>query len=260
MAKLEYCYHTHTTRCGHAVGEDEEYVKKAIEFGIKRLGFSDHVFYPEGYEQPGIRGSIKQLDDYINSIKYLKEKYKDKIDIKIGFEAEFSRKFVDFYRFLLQEKVDYLIMGQHCYEADGSLHWYTRQDSPIEDIKKYVDDVIEGLRIGLFKYLAHPDLFMMSQGSWNEDLERESRRLLKACEELEIPVELNLCGMRRRNYNEVNYSYPNINFYNLVKDYKIKVVLGFDVHNPEHFFDDSYARALDFAKRAGLNIDWDYTI
>ena len=36
-------YHTHTTRCYHASGKDEEYVKAAIKAGIKELGFSDHT-------------------------------------------------------------------------------------------------------------------------------------------------------------------------------------------------------------------------
>ena len=36
-------YHTHTTRCYHASGKDEEYVKAAIKAGIKELGFSDHI-------------------------------------------------------------------------------------------------------------------------------------------------------------------------------------------------------------------------
>ena len=40
---MDYNYHTHTARCGHAVGEDEEYVKRAIECGIKYMGFSDHA-------------------------------------------------------------------------------------------------------------------------------------------------------------------------------------------------------------------------
>ena len=34
-------YHTHTKRCNHAVGEDEEYVLSAIENGYKVLGFAD---------------------------------------------------------------------------------------------------------------------------------------------------------------------------------------------------------------------------
>lgn len=38
-------FHTHTFRCHHAVGQDREYVEKAIEQGIKTLGFSDHSPY-----------------------------------------------------------------------------------------------------------------------------------------------------------------------------------------------------------------------
>ena len=30
---MDYNYHTHTSRCGHATGSDEEYVKRAIEQG-----------------------------------------------------------------------------------------------------------------------------------------------------------------------------------------------------------------------------------
>ena len=260
MSKLVYCYHSHTKRCGHANGEDEEYVINAIKAGIKRMGFSDHIFFPNGYEQPGIRGRFDQLDDYLKSVKYLKEKYKDQIDISVGFEAEHCAKFLGFYKDLLANCIDYLILGQHCYEQDGDLHWYFYQDCPIDCISKYVDDVIAGIKSGLFKYLAHPDLFMSSQREWNADLERESRRLLMACEEYHMPVEMNICGMRRRNYNEVNYSYPNINFYKLLKDYDLHIVMGVDAHDPIHYLDDGVNRAIDFAKRAGFEIDWDYKL
>lgn len=36
-------YHTHTTRCMHAVGDDEDYVRSAIKGGFQELGFSDHA-------------------------------------------------------------------------------------------------------------------------------------------------------------------------------------------------------------------------
>mgnify|MGYP004576416305 CR=1 FL=1 len=39
-------YHTHTFRCGHAIGNDEEYVLEAIALGLNTLGFSDHVMLP----------------------------------------------------------------------------------------------------------------------------------------------------------------------------------------------------------------------
>ena len=258
MGKLKYCYHTHTARCGHATGEDEEYVKKAIELGIERLGFSDHIFLPDEIGQPGVRCSINELDNYIASINHLRGKYEDFVDISIGFEAEYNPQLLDLYRWLLKEKVQYLIMGQHCYLCDNKFLWYGVRDGDISNVQLYVDHVLKGLETGLFKYLAHPDLFLLSYGEWNEELERESRRLLEGCEKLNIPLEVNVCGMRRRHYNEVNYSYPNINFFKLASQYNLKFVIGIDAHDPSHFNQDDVNRAIDFANRAGIKIDWDY--
>ena len=83
-------YHTHTFRCLHANGEDEEYVKAAIAEGIKILGFSDHapIPYTNGYKS-GIRMTPDETDGYFSSIISLREKYADKIAIHIGFEAEY---------------------------------------------------------------------------------------------------------------------------------------------------------------------------
>ena len=52
--------HTHTERCGHASGADEEFVLAAIAAGFTTLGFSDHTQFP--YE-----------DGYVNGTKMLPE-------------------------------------------------------------------------------------------------------------------------------------------------------------------------------------------
>ena len=41
-------YHTHTTRCMHAIGSEEEYILAAISAAYTELGFSDHT--PWHYE------------------------------------------------------------------------------------------------------------------------------------------------------------------------------------------------------------------
>ena len=60
-------YHTHTTRCGHAEGTEEEYILTALRCGFKVLGFSDHT--PWAYATPGFVSRIRmlpsQLDDYV---------------------------------------------------------------------------------------------------------------------------------------------------------------------------------------------------
>ena len=70
---MDYNYHTHTERCGHATGDDEQYVRAAIEAGIKFLGFSDHVPF-KNVVHPSDRMNYDQLDDYIESIETLKKK------------------------------------------------------------------------------------------------------------------------------------------------------------------------------------------
>lgn len=37
-------FHTHTSRCHHAYGEDEEMVRAAIQNGFEVLGISDHTW------------------------------------------------------------------------------------------------------------------------------------------------------------------------------------------------------------------------
>ena len=58
-------YHTHTYRCGHAVGEDREYVETAIARGLKTLGFSEHIPmpFPDGHEAR-FRMPFRLLDDW----------------------------------------------------------------------------------------------------------------------------------------------------------------------------------------------------
>ena len=80
-------YHTHTARCGHAIGTDEEYVQAAIQAGLTTLGFSDHAAYPTPC--PGLRMNIEQIPDYYQSIRSLQEKYAAQIDIHLGMEVEY---------------------------------------------------------------------------------------------------------------------------------------------------------------------------
>ena len=93
---MNYNYHTHTYRCHHASGTEEEYILKAIEGGIKYMGFADHIpqIFPDGYES-SYRVPMAEAENYFETIKALREKYADKIDIKIGFETEYYPLYFD---------------------------------------------------------------------------------------------------------------------------------------------------------------------
>ena len=91
MQKLDkYNFHSHTTRCGHAQGTDEEYVIAAIKEGFRYYGMSDHVMIPF-INQPKIRGTYDvDFASYIDSFNTLKNKYKKDIDLHLGMEVEYS--------------------------------------------------------------------------------------------------------------------------------------------------------------------------
>lgn len=253
--KLEYCYHTHTYRCGHASGKDEEYVLAAIENGYKEIGFTDHVFLP-GYIQEGIRGNYEQLEEYISSINALKEKYKNQIKIHVGFECEYLPKFEQYYKELLSKnKVEYLIQGQHLFINDeDKLEWYFRKDISEDRIEKYADDLIKGMESKLFSYVAHPDVYVTPFSSWTPFLEKIAHKICSAAERLDMPLEINLGGLNPENKLMINLRYPLDEFWKAASQYKIRVFIGLDAHKPEKFKTSCVEYALSLVEKYHLNL------
>ena len=65
---LKTNYHTHTSRCNHAVGTDESYLQSAIKGGYTELGFADHTPWPylSGYRAT-MRMQPEELFDFWKS-------------------------------------------------------------------------------------------------------------------------------------------------------------------------------------------------
>ena len=224
-------YHTHTSRCHHASGTDEEYVQKAIAEGLKILGFSDHApcIYPHGYKSY-YKMLPEETGEYFASLSALREKYRDKIEIHIGYEAEYYPDiWEETYNFWKNgNRPEYLILGQHFleqeYDEKTRFHSYDGSDNP-EILKTYVDLVVAGINTGRFTYVAHPDLFSF-YGSDDIYCE-EMHRLMTAVKNADIPIEYNLLG-----YSEQR-TYPSDKFWNFAAQYSPKIVLGCDAHAPE---------------------------
>lgn len=255
MDRINYCYHAHTKRCGHAVGEDEEYVLEAIKNGLKVIGFTDHIFLPN-HPQPGIRGDYSLLDDYLSSLRALREKYQDQINVLIGFEAEYLPEYFDYYQNLLKNHiVDYLILGQHLYMKDHKLTWnFTQEDGPGE-IENYANWLIKGMECGLFTYVAHPDVFVLGISHFGKNAEAISHRICQKAAELGIPLEFNLGGHRRPIKPYGGLKYPNENFWQIAKQYPINVIIGQDAHNPATVYcEEEVEFALSTLKKLGLKV------
>lgn len=259
MNKFNYNFHTHTKRCGHAVGEDEEYVLEAIKAGIQVLGFSDHVPY-KYHISPTERMKVEELDGYIDSVKALKEKYKDQIDIRLGLEIEY---FIDDIDELSEyvSKVDYVIIGQHYGSLPNGFDTYVNASD--EDTLEYARIVENGLDSQIASYLAHPDLFMFAKEEWNDACVQASHIIARAAERNHAVLELNMGGIRRKiqHYKDGDrYRYPVKQFWDIVKQYDVDIVVGVDAHEPSNFNDSgAYEDLYAFIDEVGLNplIDFD---
>lgn len=260
--KIYTNYHTHTKRCGHAGGTDEEYVLSAIKNGYKELGFSDHVFLPN-FSQPNTRGEYYELQNYISSIEKLKEKYKDQIILYKGFECEGLYQYYDYYRNLLQTKTcDYLILGNHLSlegtEGNYSVKSFFYNCDTNEKLEEYVESSIKSLETHLFKIFAHPDLFLGFVENLDEKIEEQCWQLINCAIKLDIPLELNMGGIRQdvvRLGKIERKKYPTDFFWNLVSKTNAKIILGVDAHGPRDF-DDSihFDNIRNFVKKHNLKL------
>ena len=243
---MEYNLHTHTKRCGHASGEDEEYVKAAMEAGIKTLGFSDHApfLFPDGKQQPHCV-QIENAEKYIKSILRLKEKYSDFIDIHVGFEMEYyPTHFDEMLGYVKGLGAEYLILGQHAiYDGKYFVHGIKESE---EDFNEFIRCTLEAMKKGVFSYVAHPDLMQLSG---NDELYLDgARRLAVASRELDIPLEINLLGVRG------GRCYPSEKFWKVAGEEGSPVTVGIDAHAPSALLEkEAFPVAKWLIKKYHLN-------
>lgn len=225
--------HTHTYRCHHASGKDEEYVIKAIENGYSTIGFSDHAPYlfPNGYVS-SFRMLPNEAEGYAKSINSLKEKYNGKIDIKLGFELEYyPALFEKEIEFLKTFNYDYLILGQH-YVDNEYEDYAIYSDSPTKSpavLDKYISQVILGAKSGYYTYVAHPDLINFKDDS--ELYIKKMTYMITVLKKIGIPLEFNFLGFTAKR------NYPNLDFWKIVSEVGNDVVIGLDAHNPSVYDD-----------------------
>ena len=246
---MDYNYHTHTARCGHASGEDEEYVLRAISCGVRHMGFSDHMplSFADGHESY-FRVPIARTEDYFASVRRLADKYRDQITIHAGFEMEYyPSRFEEMTALARSYGADYLICGQNYIGEEWPNGTYVAfaNYSPAH-LEEYADCVVAAIRSGVFTYVAHPDLFRYTGDPAH--YEAQARRICEASLEHNVPLELNLLGIRAGRH------YPEERFWVIAGQTGCPVTFGFDAHSPEDAYDEA---SLTVARRMvadhGLN-------
>lgn len=250
-------YHVHTKRCGHACGEDREYIEAAIKKGLNEMGFADHV--PRFYDPaPGVlvteRGMAwDHLEEYVRAVTTYQEEYRE-IAIRLGLEVDFVPG--------LEEAVaeigqmypwDYLI---------GSVHFIPKwnygyilrdkEHEPSEIFHEYFQLVAEAAESGLYDFLGHIDLpkRVFTQLS-NEKMYAMYQPLAARIGRAGAAIEVNTSGMRGSR-TEADGIYPDIRLLSLCREHGVQVTLGSDAHRPSDVAMD-FDRALELLQNAGYD-------
>lgn len=277
-------YHTHTFRCGHANGDEEAMIKSAIDNKIEVLGFSEHIPL-HNYRYHILKGLPHTLKDinafsvaiktiitngpsmrmpysnkkfHLEEVKRLKRKYKDQITIYQGFEAEYFEEYLDYYQDLLSSKeIDYLILGNHFNRYAVHTCYYGKSNITNEEIISYKNDLLKAMDTNLFSYIAHPDLFMIGKGRFDDFCKNITQEICQKALEKDIPLEINAGGIRKglcKIDDEMLYLYPNDHFFEIVGEMGCKVILGIDAHDLNDFNDEIFETLNRFVNRHHLNI------
>lgn len=249
----KFNYHTHTLRCGHADIDykDEDYIKDHIKMGFKKIAFTDHA--PQKNEidkRPNVRMKYSERMEYLQSIKKLKQKYKDQIEIQSGYEVEYLPGEESNLRELKME-VDKLVLGQHfIYDNDKNLKIFKLYEDVSfteEELIRYAQYIEKAMEYNIPDIIAHPDIFMINSKEFGEIEAKISHMICKSAEKYNIPLEINLNRIFNETYYEnkilndsslevqktklPNVPYPCKGFWNIATKYNVKVVYGLDAHH-----------------------------
>lgn len=259
-------YHSHTWRCQHARGTEEEYVQTALKNGFSVLGFADHTPWPYKSDfVSGMRMRLDQFSDYKRTVLALREKYAGQIAIPLGLECEAFPEYIEWLRDFKAEHLDYIILGNHYDYTDEGDHrllypegaFYFGRCTRADAVIRYGQRTLFGMGTGLYDYLAHPDLFMHMYPEFDADCRAVSVDICQAAKALDLPLEFNLLGYGRHDQERARgwQGYPCEGFWQIAAETGCKAIIGFDAHEPGALAQIAlYERALAALDALGIEV------
>ncbi len=237
--------HNHTLMCNHAEGTVDEYILEAIKSDTKIFGFSEHA--PMSFD-PKYRLSFEQMDEYEAIVLSAKEKYKNDIEILLGYEVDYLPGHMD--ERVLNAKVDYLIGSVHFIDKWGFdnpefIGRYEEED--IDEIwQKYFDAIENMAKSGLFDIVGHLDLIKVFKFMPNKNILELAKNALLAIKEADMVLEINMAGYRK----PVKEAYPSFKLLEYAYSLEIPITFSSDAHAKDQV--SLYATEIvALAKKAG---------
>ena len=221
-------YHMHSV-LSDGQNSYEEMTRMAISKGLDEIGFSDHIcLKPVAWaiRMEDIPVMTRQLLD-------LKEKYKDKIQVRYGIEVDYFPGHEDELRELIESiPVDYVIgsvhfIGNWNFDVDQSLYGKWSNDKLYE---KYFALIQKAAQSELFDTIGHIDIIKKFGVYPETNQDKLFEDTIKIIKEHNMVVELNTGGMDRPCAEFT----PSAKLLEMCYNHHVPVTLASDAHRVEH--------------------------
>ena len=238
-------YHSHCSFCdGRA--PLEEFVKEAIRQGFYSYGVSSHapLPFPTRWTM-----EWEQMEAYLDEFKNLRSKYADEIELYVGLEIDYLNEESNpsVARFT-ELPLDYRIGSVHLlYDAAGEVVdidcspavFKERVDRHFNGdvlgvVRMYFDRLFRMVELGGFDVLGHADKMHYNASCYHPGLLDEPwyEALMKDYFSL-VASRGYLVEINTKAYDSLGTFYPNSRYWELMKEYQIKVLVNSDAHYPE---------------------------
>ena len=207
--------------------------------------------------------SIEQYDEvYLDMLDRSVKKHKDEILVLKGVEIEYLPELEPFYPKFLKD-LDFMILGQH-YIKVGDNHKSIYLDLSKEEIMLYARTVTAGIETGMFKIVAHPEIFCwnLKENEWDQTCIDAANMIIDAAIKNDVALEINVNGVRNSFYQrkefyqdgKINFPYPRREFWDIAQSKNAMIVMNDDAHAPNRLHDDYTLKTYKFVTEGGIKI------
>ncbi|NLO10229.1 MAG: histidinol-phosphatase HisJ family protein [Clostridiales bacterium] len=251
-------FHVHSEFSSDGKSTMEEMINQGIKLGLETICFTDHM----DYDYPSIYKYSFQLeiDDYLEKLKIMKDKYKSKIEILTGIELGIQPHVIDRMNELVSKySFDFIIGSVHVVDQiDPYYPEYWENRSEEEGILRCFKAIKEGCEsFQGFNVCGHIDYIIRYTPSTKVEYNEYSYpyyadvidEILETLIKHGKGIELNTSGYK---YG-LGHPHPKTEILKRYKELGGEIItIGSDAHLPEHLCFD-FERAANLLKSIGYD-------
>ena len=240
----------HTPLCRHATGEPVDYARRAVELGLKEIGFSDHSpMRRDDFDDWRMR--FDQLDEYVENVRKAQTAF-PQLTIRLALEVDYLPGQEEWIRGLAaRHPWDYFIGSVHYVSDSWAVdnphqlsEWRSRD--PWEVWSIYFDRLTMAAETELFEIIGHADLPKKFGYKPARDCAPLYERFLNAAKKANCALDVNTAGLRK----DCKEIYPSRTILELAFEKGVPITFGSDAHAPKEV-GMNFKEAMELARGVG---------